>query len=130
VFLGKTRLGKTPLSGVPVDPGEHRVVLKLAGFASYRKQIRVEPGERVFVRAKLKGLPGRLTVVVRHGGVLSFAEVLLDGISLGSDAVAERKVAPGRHVLLVRRPGYVTQQKVVSIPPGASKKVVFDIEKR
>jgi hypothetical protein len=130
VFLGKVRLGKTPLSGVPVDAGAHRVVFKLAGFASYRKEIRVEPGERVLVRAKLKGLPGRLTVVVRHGGVLSFAEVVLDGISLGSDAVAERRVAPGRHVLLVRRPGYVTQQKVVSIPPGASKKVVFDIEKR
>jgi hypothetical protein len=122
-------LGVTPLPGADVAPGQHRVAVKKRGYRVHEEDVRIEAGQRASIRAKLRAVPGQLSLVIRHQGRLSFADILLDGEPLGTTSVADRKVAPGRHQVTVRRSGYATERREVTVPPGGRKKLVIDLKR-
>jgi serine/threonine protein kinase len=126
VLIGRRQMGSTPLTQ-RLPPGIYVVDVRMPGYRHFQQRVRVRPGQPVLLQARLEPLGGRLTVVVREGGKPSSAEVLLNGRSLGTNPVRERLVDPGQHQVMVRRPGYVTQQQIVSVTPGASRKVVFHL---
>jgi serine/threonine-protein kinase len=126
VLLGRRRLGYTPLTK-RLPPGSYVVGVRIPGYQAFQQRVRVKPGQPVLLRARLRSLGGRLSVVVREAGKPTSAEVLLDGRSLGTNPVRERPVEPGQHQVMIRRPGFVTQQQIVRVAPGASEEVVFHL---
>jgi hypothetical protein len=129
VLVDGKEVGRTPLAALPVVAGKRVVVLKKRGYVAFREELEVEAGAKRSVEARLKAKPGRLSVVIRYGGQLSWAEVVLDGRSLGSGPVAERSVQAGRHSVTVRRPGYAMMTKRIRVPPGGHQKVIFDLRR-
>jgi tRNA A-37 threonylcarbamoyl transferase component Bud32 len=128
VEVGERSLGDTPLENVTLEPGAHTLVFTKRGHATLKKGIRVRPGANLPLSVKLKAHQGRLSVIIRQGGQLSYAEVVLDGKSLGFNPVSERKVSAGKHWVAVRRQGYRAQQKRIEVAPGALQRVVFELE--
>jgi serine/threonine-protein kinase len=74
---------------------------------------------------------GTLTVIVRHEGQLSWAQLEIGGKPLGNTSVEEKRAVPaGRQVLRVRRPGYETQEKAVTVAPGEHQEIVFELRRK
>jgi serine/threonine protein kinase len=129
VFLDNLDVGHTPLHALAVDRGPHDLILRKSGFALYRTHVEVAAGASEAVRAKLKPLMGLLSVAIRDGGEISYAEVILDGRSLGLGPFSERKVRSGAHRIGVRRKGYVARERSIYLRPGGHEKVAFDLKR-
>ena len=114
VYLDGDYLGRTPLI-VSVSPGRHQVEVRKAGYAPYRASVRVAPGERVRVYARL--LPevesGRLAVRSKPEG----ARVYLDGAYRGRTPL-ELELEPGVYDLRLTLPGYAEYRERVRVRSG------------
>ncbi|MBX5481372.1 MAG: PEGA domain-containing protein [Myxococcaceae bacterium] len=99
---------------VPVDAGEHTVVVKRPGWADYSKQVTVAAGKTVEISATLEAVAGVLTVSADVPG----AEVLLDGRSLGEVPIRNALVPPGVHEVLIRRDGFEDTVSRISVRAG------------
>jgi hypothetical protein len=117
-------LGRTPLA-LRLEPGEHRVRLRLAGF---------EPIERAFLAAE--GEPVRLAYVLQRSDVTALLRVranvkdvrlLVDGRPVaplpGLDAV---RVDAGRRVVAVEKERYTRFARTLDLPAGRT----VDVEAR
>jgi serine/threonine-protein kinase len=69
----------------------------------------------------------RLRVSIQEHGRPSFAELVLNGTSLGSTGEKARVLPPGNYRILIRRPGFVTQQQLVDLDRGTEQLVVFNM---
>lgn len=94
--------GKLPRQGpLRVLPGEHRVRVTRDGYATFEQVVKVEPGGRVQVDARLEPLAatGWLRVEDTLG---AGAEILIDGAFVGVSPW-EGVLAPGPHVVTSRK---------------------------
>ena len=72
VLLDGSNVGKTPLKGMPVSPGNHRIQVSKSGYESYRQTIELVAGRSIFLDAKLnsdasqKGLPNNESSFLRQ----------------------------------------------------------------
>ena len=125
--IGDRELGDAPLEKVTLEPGTYAVVARKRGHSPAKKDVVVKAGQHQKVTLKLRAQQGLLSVIIRHGGELSYAEVLLDGKSLGSAPVSERKVSAGRHKVVIRRAGYRPMARTVNVPAGDVERAVFEL---
>jgi hypothetical protein len=124
-------VGVTPLLPLKVDVGSHEVTVEKSGHAPKRSTVQVEAGKAVPVIVKLRRLLGFVSIGIRFGTEPSFAEVLVDGKSIGTGPIADRKIAVGRHRLEIRRPGYAATpgSKTIEVKSGEHRTVVFDLHR-
>lgn len=114
VYVDGSYLGRTPLVAT-VAAGQHQLVVKKAGYQPYEVSVRLNPGERVQVYARL--LPavqqGRLSVRSEPEG----AQVYLNGTYRGKTPLT-LDLKPGVYDLRLTLPGYAEYREQVRVNAG------------
>jgi hypothetical protein len=113
VIDGRPR-GRLPLlSPVRVMPGEHTIAVLAEGFVPYTERITVSVGRTVLIAAKLDVLANAGTLRVEAQS-LRGAKLYIDGAHVAT-APWEGKLAPGRHIVFLRRGALGSAPRVVNI---------------
>jgi serine/threonine-protein kinase len=146
VNIDGNAVGLTPLQ-VPLPPGQHTLVLALAGHVSQTTSVTVDAGERPSFSFALT--PEAVAVVdptpardpdprprnprdrnppPRPTGTLTIAttpwsEVFLGSRRLGTTPLANVRLPAGTHTLTLRAPGRPPRRQNVTIEPGAESRV-------
>jgi PEGA domain len=127
VELDNIEVGKWPL-GAPLDvsSGAHVVGVLRRGFAPARKEVHVAAHERVGVTCELVPIEGLLAhIAVRSH--LPQAGVLVDGLRIGETPLETTiTVVPGVHHVELRRPGYTSPSRDLSLQDGAVAEVTLE----
>ena len=125
VFVNKREVGKTPLRGIPVSPGEHRVRVEKDGYEPYVKRFRLESGQSISLSIDLnqKGLQkGRLFVKTEPKGasvrVLNIKDRFFQGMELKT----------GEYHVEVTADGYKKSKKWVKVDPGPHNTLSVKLE--
>ncbi len=115
VFIGDKAVGavgKTPFTENR-PPGKYKVWVTTDGYDEFSQEIEVVRGEALKIEAKLKGSPvGKLNIT---GPSIEEASVYLDGKLFCERGPCLKSVPEGRHEVSIRRPGYKTYTKTVTI---------------
>ena len=72
---------------------------------------------------------GVLEVFTTSGDQSLWADIYLDGKRVGQSPLMLRRVTPGTHRVEVRRRGFRSQIKTVTLGPGQKLKLVFRLER-
>lgn len=104
--MASVRLDKGRPSSMPlveeVAPGRHLVLVEAAGYLPEERLIVATDGGMVTLHVPLRELPAR----VAFAGAPPGARVSVDGRDVGTTPLAPLQVSPGRHAILVIKPGY------------------------
>jgi len=125
VLIDGREVGTTPVSGVTLSPGSHRIRVEKKGFESYQKQIRVDPGRTFSMQVYLdeaRPKNGRLYVDTDPKG----AKVNIQGIGKFYQGI---ELDPGRHRVEVSASGYETKELSVTVDAGEDKSLDIRLEK-
>jgi len=114
VYLDGRYLGLTPLVS-SVAPGRHQVEVRKEGYEPYKVSVRLNPGERVRVYARLVPAvtTGRLEVRSEPSG----AQVYINGAYRGKTPLV-LTLDPGVYDLRLVLPGYAEYRERVRVRPG------------
>ena len=118
VLVDGREVGKTPLSGVHVSPGEHRIRVEKKGYEPYRKRIRLEAGRSMSMHVHLsRETPanGRLFVDTEPED----ASVRI--LNIGPQFYQGMELEPGRYHLEVSADGYEKKSLWVTLNAGEDK---------
>ncbi len=116
VLLDEVELGTTPLEGFVVPCGEHQLRISSGGYGSFTRTIQVGASESTVIEGTLVALEvGRLAVKVVPAG----AEVLVDGVVVGTAPVEVADLEAGLHRVLARAPAFEEDERAVEIADGA-----------
>jgi hypothetical protein len=129
VELDGFEVGTVPLAApLRASSGVHVVALIATGYAPARKQVVVAGQAKVELKFELsptEGQPAQLAVQTR----LLDGEVLIDGQVVGKTPLgASLALAPGRHTIEVRRPGYKSATQTLNLGPASTGAVVLEPE--
>ncbi|HUA15914.1 MAG TPA: serine/threonine-protein kinase [Verrucomicrobiae bacterium] len=95
----------TPFLLTSLQPGEHSITVSKAGYVTNSRQVNVASGTRATVVVHLSQLVATLVVSSDPAG----ASVYVDGRDTGVKTPAQVSVDKGRHVVLVRKMGYIDE---------------------
>jgi hypothetical protein len=121
VFDGDSLVGSSRNQRIILMPGrrELRVANPALGF------------ERVIQVAIEAGATSAVTVPVPNGSIsvnaVPWAEVLLDGKTIGETPIANFAVLPGSHEILLRNPKFPEQRRTVVVTLTAPLRVGVDL---
>jgi len=112
VFIDGTTAGKVPQQ-LAIAPGEHWVIVKLAGHKSFEQKLRLDPGQSFTITANLRPT-AELRIVSSPVG----AAVFVDRVRVGSTPVSV-ELELGEHAILLDRSGYQRYESHVTLtgPP-------------
>ncbi len=127
-------LSATPMADVLVDgdekgpanaeirdvrPGTHIVEVRARGFESKRQPVEVKAGEMQVVSIDLApAQETRATAMLHVISPVPEAEVYLDGALVGKAPVDRTDLVPGKHFIVVRKPGYAEYRVEAELQPG------------
>jgi len=118
VFVDGRPVGTTPLSGVEVSEGEHRILVEKQGYDTYQKKARFEAGRTMSMYvdlSKKKLLTGRLYVETDPKSarvrILNIGPAFYQGMDL----------EPGRYQVEISAEGYETEKQWVTLGAGEDK---------
>jgi len=97
VALDGEPAGSTPLAGLTLAPGRHRVVVTRPGFREHVVELELSPGEGTKLTAELERQAGRLELSSAPEG----ARVIVDGRPVGATPVEGLELPAGEHLLQV-----------------------------
>ena len=131
VFADDEKVGTTPLAAsVSLAPGNHRIELRRAAYATARTEIALGDGATGEVSlepdedaAAVATLGGRLALDIGE----TQAVVTVDGRPRGV-YVAALRLAPGPHHVLVERGNFEPFERDVVVQPGATLTFHVDLE--
>ncbi len=127
IYLDRKALGtygKTPVV-LAQAPGKHVVFLEKPGFRPERREVRITSGRIVSLSVRLRPVVGTLMITSNPPG----ATVRLDEDSsrpLGTTPL-RLKVSPGRHVVLLSRPGYEGLTHRVSVQADQTRRLTVTL---
>lgn len=114
IFVNNQLRGSSPWSG-QLFPGNYAFEARLDGYRTQRQTIALQQSEQRTVNLPaLVAITGNLNVNYLPGG----AEVWLDGSKLGMAPNIFRNITVGSHSVEVRKAGYETAKKTVTIAEG------------
>ena len=116
--------GSTGKTVHELKAGEHQIKVSKEGYEDYTGQLSLKAGEKQTLRVVLKPLPARLDTESN----VADAGLWLDGGYLGKVGESYR-LPPGKHRLEVRKAGYKSLQKTLTLPPGKTLSQRFELEK-
>jgi hypothetical protein len=121
--------GRTPLSEpLRVSSGAHIVTAIAAGFLPARKEVTVAGETTADVKFELEPSDSKAAHLTVSTG-LPDAEVVVDGQVVGRTPLpSSLTVIPGHRTVELRRAGYVTSRKEITLGDGASGALAFDLE--
>jgi PEGA domain len=127
VFIDKVSRGYTPLL-IKLLPGNHLVVVKHKK-EKLQKIVEIKPNETSKVNAKLKptdpDIPqGLITVITDTTG----CDVYIDGMLKGKTPLPRLKILVGQHLIEVRKTGFVSQKRTITVNANQQQLVTFDIK--
>ena len=127
VEIDNVEAAKLPLPGpLDVSAGPHIVGVVSPGYAPSRHEVTVAGHQHVDVDLQLvqiQGLLGHIALKSRIPG----AEVVIDNERVGKTPLESTiTVAPGAHKVQVRRAGYATAEREVSLTDGSQTDLTLD----
>lgn len=122
-------VGQTPREApLPIAGGVHVIGAVASGYVPVRKEVTVAGGGKAEVRFDLVAMQGtaaHFTLETRLPG----ADVVVDDQLVGHTPLAQSMtVAPGKHAIELRRPGYRTARQDLMLGDGASATVTLEPE--
>ena len=134
VLVDGESVGETPWQGSGLDRSvAHRLELRLEGYQPWRREFSFDSRQRVALAADLVRRSAPRPPAAQGTGYLSvvalpWAEVLLDGRSLGETPILRHRVTSGRHVVVLRNtPRGSEVRRVVTITAGAEERISVDL---
>ena len=115
VVIDGAIIGKVPQEK-ELAPGEHFVGVNRAGYAKFEQKVRIEAGRTLTVTAELKAA-GKITVLSTPVG----AEVLINGVVIGTTPQNNKEVEVGETVVTVRLPDYYDFEKSIKVEGGKTE---------
>ncbi len=107
--------GATPLMLPKVATGRHSIRVRLADHRPFVTDVNVALRETTSVQAALQRSAQPVTITSDPTG----AEILADGMPLGTTPIHDVSLDVGRHTLVVRHDGYEASQHTVAVVPDA-----------
>jgi PEGA domain len=118
---------KTPLAQpIRIAGGVHIIGAIASGYAPARKELTLAAGEKTEVHLDLVLMQGRAAHlrVVTH---LPRADVFVDGqLAAHTPLIQSLTVVPGPHSIEIRRPGYITARRDLTLGDGATAEVALE----
>ncbi|MCQ2388250.1 MAG: PEGA domain-containing protein [Kiritimatiellae bacterium] len=124
VLVNGISRGRTPMTLENVPKGNVSLELRLDGYNSEKRDLRVVPGMTDTLAFKLRGLPSTIKVVSTPEN----ARVLLDDDYKGKTPLEIKDVSSGLHTLRLELPGYATQARSLTLSNGSSSTEEFVFE--
>lgn len=115
IVVDGNRVGRSPVS-TKLAGGSHLLVAEHGG-AQARREVNVEFGEPASFVLVVGG-EGKLVVSSNEAG----ATVRIDGTPVGVTPW-NGGLPPGRHVVIVEKPGFTTVERVVEVPPDGTASI-------
>lgn len=129
IEIDNIEVAKTPLGApISVASGTHVVSVVAPGYSPSRKEVTIAGRARADLTFELSPMQGRIAkfaVTSRLPGV----EIVIDGIvSARTPLATSLSLAPGRHVIDLRRPGYVSARRELDLGDGSTTNLPIDLE--
>ncbi|HZS42050.1 MAG TPA: PEGA domain-containing protein, partial [Polyangia bacterium] len=116
----------TEITGV--RPGQHIVEVRARNFAPQSMEVNVVANEQRIVRTDLAQQQAQLaTARLRVVTPVPDAEVFIDGSSAGRAPVDRSDLAPGKHYVVVRKPGFAEWKREVTLDPTAATTLTAEL---
>ena len=106
--------GRTPLNGVALDAGIHRVELDWGVYGVWRDTLEIASGSRITVHPALFGVAS-----FQSSDPARVLDVYLDGVYAGATPLHLDRVVVGRHLVRFGGPGIATSAQEIEVIPGA-----------
>ena len=87
------------------------------------------PRSRRAAPTKARGGRAWLTVVTRSASGETWADVYLDGASIGRSMLYRRQVPAGNHLVSAKKPGYRPASKKILLKRGQEKRVILELKR-
>jgi hypothetical protein len=114
LFLDNKDMGVLPVAALPVEPGEHTLVVRRPGFAEFTRRITVEAGKSREVSVALDAVAGVVSVSADVPG----AHVSVNGQPRGQVPLTGLELKPGSHEIVVSREGFLPEVNKLAIRAG------------
>jgi hypothetical protein len=111
-----------------LEPGSHVVEVRAQGFTSQRVQVDIAAGHVKTILIDL--VPARFAsknAGLRVISAVPDVEVFLDGASVGKTPVERNDLAPGKHFVVARKPGFADFKVEVDLQAGGTQEVAADL---
>ena len=119
LYVDKKSVGNVPWSG-SLKEGMHLIEIKKNGYRSQQKTIQLSQQQKLdVVFGELVAILGNLSVNYKPFG----AEVYVDGKKLGQSPRVFNGLLVGNHQVEVRKDGYTTDKKSVTISEGQTMSI-------
>jgi hypothetical protein len=102
--------GRTPLTGVSLDAGLHRVELDWGPYGAWRDTVEVSAATRLTLHPALYG-----TVAFQSSETDRVLDVYLDGVYVGTTPLTLDQVVVGRHLVRFGGPGVATSAQEIDV---------------
>jgi hypothetical protein len=122
-------VSRTPITApVKLASGTHVVAAVVPGYVPVRKAVSLAGRAQTDIVLELQPMQGQLAHLTLHSD-LPGAQVLVDGQVVGETPLGSSlPLAPGKHRVALRRPGYVNVEKNVVLGDGATGDLTIDPE--
>ena len=119
LYVDKKAVGNSPWSG-SLKEGMHLLEIRKSGYRSQQKTIQLAQQQKLDVTfGELVAIQGNLSVNYKPFG----ADVYVDGKKLGQSPRVFNGLLVGNHQVEVRKDGYATDRKSVSISEGQTASI-------
>lgn len=125
VFVDGSSMGIGSMDRRDIPAGKHFVVVRKQGFAEWKREVELKPGESMSLTADLAS-SGTLKVLANVTG----AEVFVDGQAAGTTPVTVPNVSAGDHLVEVRAPGFHEARQQLHLGGGEQKVLSADLQPR
>lgn len=124
LFVDNKEVGTLPLSSpLPVEPGEHTLVVRRPGFSDFSRRITVQEGKPTEVAVALEAVSGVVAVTSDVPG----ASVTINGQPRGQVPLNGLLLKPGTYEIVVSLQGYTPETKSLSVRAGKDYTVAANL---
>ncbi len=108
--------GPTPITLEGLVPGTHIIEARLDGYEDTTERAQVSVGQQETVRLEMTAIPQGASLRIQS--TVAGAQVLLDGVAIGSAPIVHRDIPAGEHVVIVRAPGHREWERRLQLEAG------------
>ena len=114
--------GRTPLTGVSLDAGLHKVELDWGPYGAWRDTVEIGAATRLTLHPALYG-----TVAFTSSQPSRVLDVFLDGVYMGTTPLTLDQVVVGRHLVRFSGPGVATSTREIDVLKDQSADLVGSV---
>ena len=113
VLVDGISYGQSPATDITVSCDSHTIDVQIAGFSNFTSTVSFGDETHHDIMANLQRLPdkGKVTILSEPPG----GELFVDGKARGATPCTVGNLEPGRHEILIKKPGYENYHEVLSV---------------